>query len=387
MTEHAAPKTPLYLLVHSDHPLDPLGPNSGAEMATLNQARALAKAGYPVCVAAILKQEISCDRGVTFIDLGAAYEVERALDWADSQGEYNLIVAGKAIALFLARRRPRCRKKLLITHDRSVGNSGVRPELLEYICDHILCVSHAQRDKLAREGVPLSHMSVIHNGVDFDIFKPCPPSHHNPRRLVFSGALVLDKGIHLLIGAFLNLKVKYPDLSLDVFGSSSLWSRDEYLNIEELKATVSGLYFHGNAPQRDIAEALGRSGICVVPSMWFDPYPLTSLEAQACGTPVVAFRIGGLPEGIAHNSTGFVVDDVSAEGLTKALDSLLSDPQRLACMSDAALSWSAQRFQWSDVVNKIVRLCGNTPSSQGSDSVYRSMGAQPSPMAPDSRNG
>lgn len=372
MTQQSTLRKPVYLIVHSDHPLDPIGPNSGAEMATLNQARALAKAGYSVCVAAILKQGIAFDRGVTFIDLGPAYEVERALDWADSQGEYNLIAAGKAVALFLARSRPRCRKRLLVTHDRTVSNAGVKPALLEHICDHILCVSHAQREKLAKEGAPLKHMSVIHNGVDFDIFKPAPPSQHDPRRLVFSGALVLDKGIHLLIGAFLNLSIKYPDLSLDVFGTSDLWSREEFLDIQELQSAVSGIRFHGKAPQHEIAQALRSAGICVVPSMWFDPYPLTSLEAQACGTPVVAFRMGGLPEGISHNSTGLIVDEVTAEALTRALDSLLSDPERLALMSEAALRWSAERFQWSDVARKIVQICEDTHWQQDPCSAERS---------------
>lgn len=355
-------KKTLFLIVHSDHPLDPTGANSGAEMATLNQARALSRAGHPVCVAARLKTHIKTDRGVMFIDLGAGYHVERALDWADSQGTYVLIAAGKAIALFLARQRPQCIKRLLVTHDRSAGDSGVKPEILEHLCDHILCVSHAQREKLLLEGAPAKLMTVIHNGVDFDIFKPSPPRNHNPRKLLFSGAIVPDKGLHLLIGAFLNLKAKYPDLELDVFGSSSLWSRDEYLNVEQLK-TLPGVHMHGKAPQDAISHALGTAGICVVPSIWFDPYPLTSLEAQACGTPVVAFRVGGLPEGIAHNSTGCVVDEISQEALTKALDGLLAEPHRLSLMSEAALSWASQRFQWGDVAKKIIHLSGQEEDS------------------------
>ena len=357
MSEHPAQSSPLYLLVHSDHPLDPVGPNSGAEMATLNQARALAQSGRRVCVAARLKQPIQSDRGVHFIDLGLTYDIESALDWAEAQGPYVLLAAGKTFALLLSRRSTQCLKRVLITHDRSAGDCGLRPEVLEHVCDHILCVSHAQREKLAAEGAPLHRMQVIHNGVDFGIFRPCPPKQHNPRKIVFSGALVPDKGLHLLIGAFVALKQKFPELQLDVFGSSSLWSREDYLNVEQLKRSVPGLVFHGKASQQEIAGTLGEAGICVVPSIWFDPYPLTSLEAQACGTPVVAFRVGGLPEGIAQNSTGCVIDDISQEALTNTLDALLSDPQRLAFMSEAALSWSMQRFQWKDVVRKITALC------------------------------
>lgn len=357
MSAHSAKNSPLYLLVHSDHQLDPLGPNSGAEMATLNQARALAQSGRRVCVAARLKQSVQSERGVHFINLGPTYDIESALDWAEAQGPYVLLAAGKAFALLLSRRRTNCLKRVLITHDRSAGDCGLRPEVLEQVCDYILCVSHAQREKLAAEGAALHRMRVIHNGVDFEIFRPSPPVQHNPRKLVFSGALVPDKGLHLLIGAFLALKQKFHDLQLDVFGSAALWSREDYLDLEQLKQAVPGVIFHGKASQQQIAGTLGQAGICVVPSIWFDPYPLTSLEAQACGTPVVAFRVGGLPEGIAHNSTGCVVDEISEEALTNTLDTLLSDPQRLAFMSESALSWSTQRFQWKDVVRKITALC------------------------------
>ncbi len=348
---------PLYLIVHSDHPLDPTGPNSGAEMATLNHARYIAATGRRVCLAARLRHPISHDKGVHFIDLGPSYDVERALDWADAQGTYVLLAAGKAFALMLSRRRERCVRRILITHDRCAGDSGLKPEVLDVICDGMVCVSHAQKEKLVSEGAPEHKMTVVHNGVDFSIFNPSPPSKHSPRRLVFAGALVPDKGLHLLISAFANLKSKYPDLELEVFGSSSLWSRTDYLNTEQLAAQLPGLIFHGKRTQHEIAEGFRRSGICVVPSIWFDPYPLISLEAQACGTPVVAFRMGGLPEGIINGKTGVVVDEVSPQSLAQTIDKLLADPHKLFNMSANAASNAAIAFRWETVVEKIIALC------------------------------
>ena len=348
---------PTYLIVHSDHPLDPLGPNSGAEMATLNHARYIAATGRVVCLAARLKQSIAFDQGVHFIDLGASYDIERALDWADAQGRYVLLAAGKAFSIILSRRRERCIRRLLITHDRCAGDSGLKPEVLEHLCDGIICVSHAQKEKLVSEGAPEHKMTVVHNGVDFSIFSPSHPREHNPQRLVFAGALVPDKGLHLLISAFVDLKSTYPNLELEVFGSSSLWSRTDYLDIKQLSSQVPGLIFHGKKTQREIAEGFRRSGICVVPSIWFDPYPLISLEAQACGTPVVAFNMGGLPEGIINHQTGVIVDEVSPQALARTLDQLLANPHRLNTMSAQAAMHAAQSFKWESVVSKILALC------------------------------
>lgn len=352
-----AEKYPLYLIVHSDHTLDPTGPNSGAEMATLNHARYIAATGRRVCIAARLKHAIDVDQGVHFIDLGASYDIERALDWADAQGPYVLLAAGKAFSIILSRRREQCVRRVLITHDRCAGDSGLKPDVLEHVCDSIVCVSESQKSKLVGEGAPEHKMSVVHNGVDFSIFSPAQPEEHVPHRLSFAGALVPDKGLHLLISAFVELKAKYPKLELEVFGSSSLWSRSDYLDTAQLAAQVPGLIFHGKRTQREIADGFRRSGICVVPSIWFDPYPLISLEAQACGTPVVAFRMGGLPEGILNGKTGVVVDEVSAPALAAALDKLLSDPVTLRAMSAQAATHAAQAFRWETVVAKIIGLC------------------------------
>jgi glycosyltransferase involved in cell wall biosynthesis len=352
-----SPAQPLYLIVHSDHPLDPTGPNSGAEMATLNHARYIAKTGRRVCLAARLKQPIMEDQGVHFIDLGASYEIERALDWADSQGTYVLLAAGKAFSIMLSRRRERCLRRILITHDRCAGDSGLKPEVLDLVCDGIVCVSHAQKEKLVSEGAPEHKMTVVHNGVDFSIFHPSAPLKHEPHRLVFAGALVPDKGLHLLISAFADLKPKYPNLELEVFGSSSLWSRTDYLNTQQLAAQFPGLTFHGKRTQHEIAEGFRRSGICVVPSIWFDPYPLISLEAQACGAPVVAFRMGGLPEGIVNGKTGIVVDEITPQALGQTLDKLLSDRNKLFDMSGDAATHAATAFRWETVVEKIITLC------------------------------
>lgn len=377
---------PTYLIVHTDHPLDPIGPNSGAEMATLNQARYLAASGRKVCVAARLKQLITDDRGVHFIDLGDSYDIERALDWADTQGEYVLIAAGKAFSILLSRRRELCVKRVLVTHDRCAGDTGLKPDVLEQVCDVIFCVSHAQREKLVSEGAPANKMVVIHNGVDFSIFSPGGEQERLPRRLVFSGALVPDKGLHLLIGSYVDLKARYPDLELEVFGSSSLWSRAEYLDIEKLAASIPGVTFHGKRTQREIADGFRRAGVCVVPSIWFDPYPLTSLEAQACGAPVVAFRMGGLPEGIAHNESGVVVNDVTQPALTAALDHLLEDPNRLKAMSLHAARHAAHNFRWESVVEKITALCEDTidagRASRPGTPLLTSTGSDPITVSP-----
>lgn len=347
---------PFYLIVHTDHLMDPMGPNAGAEMATLNQALFLAKRGYRVVVAAHIGLDDFERDGIEFWNLGPAYDVEMAIRRAAERGPFHLISAGKAFALFFARRCPACLSRVLITHDRTAGDSGVLPSVLNEIVDRILSVSEAQKAKIVSEGADPSLVTVIHNGVNLDLFPASPPEMHDPYRIVFAGALVYDKGLHVLLSAYMKLKAKYPKLSIDVYGSSSLWSRKEYLNIDELKRALPDVHFHGKTPQATIAEGFGRAGICVIPSLWFDPYPLISLEAQVCGCPVVAFDSGGLREGIKHGVTGWVVEDISEDGLTQALDTLLAQPELLQVMSKNCLEISRREFRWENVIDKIIQI-------------------------------
>jgi glycosyltransferase involved in cell wall biosynthesis len=81
-----------------------------------------------------------------------------------------------------------------------------------------------------------------------------------------------------------------------------------------------------------------------------------SLEAQATGTPVVTFNVGGLPETVQDGETGLVVREVNQQALTAALASLLADPRRLAAMSEKAATRIAHQFSWSIVIERLLRI-------------------------------
>ncbi|MCB0354045.1 MAG: glycosyltransferase [Bdellovibrionales bacterium] len=346
-----------YLIVHKDHPLDVAGVNSGAEMATLSLARFLARRGHSVIVGAQLKGPAKGFEGVRFIDLGDDYNCERALDEVRKQGDYVLISAGRAQVFFLAKGDPQCLTRILISHDRAENDTGIRASVLLTLVDQIVCVSHAQAGIFREAGVPDDRLKVIHNGTDLDLFTAGDPDSRDWMKLVFSGALVQDKGLDLLLVSFAELKQEFPHLTLDVFGSAGLWGRSEIYNTQELEAGLPGVSFHGKVSQKVIAQAFRDSGICVVPSRWFDPFPLTAIEAQVSGCPVVTFNVGGLQEGVVDGKTGVVLPEVCQESLTRAIRDLLAHPERLREMSKNALQVQREYFTWERVAKEIEQLC------------------------------
>jgi glycosyltransferase involved in cell wall biosynthesis/Flp pilus assembly protein TadD len=358
---------PAYLLIHKDHPLSIHGVNSGAEMATLCLARYLAREGKRMVVAAQITTAEETHDGIEFWDLGDDFNVTEALARARSElGSYHLISAGRAQAILESRNDDCCVSRTLISHDRSGNDTGIRPAVLARVVDNIICVSHAQSRVFLDAEVPEEKVIVIHNGVDLELFDVGRPESRDYKRLVFVGALVQDKGIHLLIQSFIDLKAKHHDITLDVYGSADLWGREKFIDEEQIGRQVPGLTFHGSVGQDVISEAYKNAGICVVPSIWFDPFPLTALEAQVTGCPVVTFNVGGLPEGVRHLKTGIVLEDISQDALTRCLDELLSDTDRLKKFSKEAIQTAREYFTWDRVVKSVIEVCNKAASKRSS---------------------
>ncbi len=349
-----------YLFFHSDHPLHVHGINGGAEVATIALATQLKKDGHEVVVCARLPEGETALNGVQYWDFTDEYRVEDCLKRFEQQniGEpFHIISTNRILPLIIGRSIRSVVSRVFISHCGTISTSGVSGAILSASVDRILCVSHAQVEKLVAEGCLSSKIAIIGNGVDLEMFRSTPSMVRTPYSLIFVGALVYDKGCHLLIEAFAKLKQRIPQLTLDVYGSGSLWGRDEYLDTESLGKNLAGLTFHGNQPRHVVAQALGKAKVCVIPSVWFDCFPLTALEAQASGCPIVSFNVGGIPETYINGTTGVMVNEVSADALAESLWSIFEDRSALNLMSEQARLHVERNNSWSMVTQRIVSIC------------------------------
>ena len=246
-------------------------------------------------------------------------------------------------------------------------NSGLARALNRriYRCmDAIVAVSRDIGDKLVAAGADASKIRVIYNGVD-DRFTPCdktaarrqldlPISSHI---VLFVGLLVPVKGIDDLIAAIGQLA--RGDLECVVVGDGPLRS-----SLQASAARLGGgerFLFPGLRPSDEIPVWLNAADVLVLPSH-SEGRPNIVLEAQACGLPVVATRVGGTPELIRDGEDGLLVDDGSPHAIARALSRLLEDDDFRERMGRAArrriengdLTWraSAERVRelYSDLL-------------------------------------
>lgn len=344
-----------YLIVHKELPLLPDGPCGGAEMATRHLARFLAASGKKVVLAGLLQGDELESHGVSYWSYGRNYDIAGVLKRAAEQFDtFHLIATGRALPLLEARSYPAVQSKILISHDRSGSDAGISLSVVSEIADAILAVSEAHRTELIRAGADSNKVSVIYNGVDYSIFTEGPASARDPYRLVFAGALVPDKGLQLLLQAYAHLKQKLPRLSLDVYGSAELWGREPVFDTRTLMQQLPGVTFHGAVSQKELAQAFCGAGLLVFPSIWFETFGLTPVEAQATGCPVIAFDVGGVREGVSHGESGIIVPEITAEALTREIEILLNTPERLQQLGARAAKFVRERFSWEKVAEKVV---------------------------------
>lgn len=176
-------------------------------------------------------------------------------------------------------------------------------------CTQIFTVSSALRYQLSRYGHPVEKMTVLPNGIDTDVWKPLSTKEVARVRL----GLPVDRPLFLLAG-----RLGY-DKGLDLL--LSLWPRLPGKPFLVLAGTISPSYVLPSAyvrafPQQDsdgMRLLYTACDVNLVPSLCFDCFPTTSLEAMACERPVLVTTRGGGKEAIREGDTGFVIDPSDSE--------------------------------------------------------------------------
>jgi glycosyltransferase involved in cell wall biosynthesis len=167
--------------------------------------------------------------------------------------------------------------------------------------------------------------------------------------LLYAGALTRDKGVDVLLRAYARLTACTAVPPLVLIGHV----KRETASI--LEDVPEGVVLLKNWPHHAVMQAFRLSLAALVPSVWEEPCPTVAMEAMAAGRPVVASRMGGLPDLIAEGETGFLVPPGDVAALRHAIEQLLTDPGLRARMGRAALR-RVTAFQAATVVPRIEQV-------------------------------
>jgi colanic acid/amylovoran biosynthesis protein len=190
----------------------------------------------------------------------------------------------------------------------------------------------------ARDSGIFPRIETIHNGIDLPAFSPIA----SERNVLFVGRLSEEKGVPVLVKAAGILRKAYPDMRVDIVGGGRQMKKiGKMISKLELKDTVHLL---GYKTGTEIAGLYRESSLVVVPSVSPDNLPTVCIEAMGSGRPIVASRIGGLPELVEDGKTGFLVPPDDSEALAASISQLLSDPKLMQEMGKAGREKAEMEF-------------------------------------------
>lgn len=184
--------------------------------------------------------------------------------------------------------------------------------------------------------------------------------------IAFVGRLQALKGPQILVEAAALLAKRNPDQQVTVVicGGSSGSGRDSLESLQNLARDLGidrCVRFLPPRPPEALVTVYQAADIVAVPS-FNESFGLVALEAQACGTPVVATRVGGLPIAVNEGESGLLVDGHDPEDWARALEQLVVDDERRTAMAEYAPSHAA-KFTWQVAAERMKVLYEGLPPS------------------------
>jgi starch synthase len=246
--------------------------------------------------------------------------------------------------------------------------------------DAVIAVSSAMKADILRAypAVATERVHVIHNGIapaeyQRDERTEVLECHGIPRDrpyAVFVGRVTRQKGIVHLLRAFRHVR---PEVSLVLCAGEAdtpeLGAEFRALTAE-LQAARGGIVLvEGMLSRPEVVQILSHARVFVCPSV-YEPFGIVNLEAMACGAPVVASAVGGIPEIVVEGETGHLVPFVGdgtpkneprdpetyARDLAAAIDDIASDAERARRWGDAGRRRVVEHFSWDAIAERTALL-------------------------------
>lgn len=233
--------------------------------------------------------------------------------------------------------------------------------------DCVIAAGPDERELLIRlYDAPPERIAVVPCGVNLDLFQPVAQDAaraqlgipQDERILLFVGRVEPLKGIDILLGAAQQLE-QDSDARVLVVGGDGSSEEGEIAHLRRLARRLGideRVTFLGAVEHERLPYYYSAADVCVVPS-FYESFGLVALEAMACGTPVVASRVGGLAGTVRDGETGYLIPWRCPEPFAERIELLLGNEELRSAFGSAARE-SVERYRWSNVAEAVLDIYG-----------------------------
>ncbi|MCX7591275.1 MAG: glycosyltransferase family 4 protein [Kiritimatiellae bacterium] len=199
-------------------------------------------------------------------------------------------------------------------------------------------------------GIRIEYLPLGVNLAEYNGIREGASTKHRMRQVLYVGRLMRLKGTDILLEAWSRVVSEVPEVKLTLVGENAPeWER----LARKLSLDVRSVEFVGF--QSDVRPWLAQSDLLVLPSRE-EGSGQVIVEAMAMGKPVVASRVGGIPEYVSEGETGILVPPADSTALAGALVALLSSPERLSALGRAALERARSEFDSGKIIDRFLAL-------------------------------
>jgi glycosyltransferase involved in cell wall biosynthesis len=216
-----------------------------------------------------------------------------------------------------------------------------------------MVISESTKEDLVKRGIPSDDIHVVHCGIDHSLYRtnPAVQKDRDPT-VIYLGRLKKYKSIDHLLIAFAQTVKEISQAKLVVVGEG-----DYRGNLQGLAGKLKiedKIEFTGFVDQAEKVRRLQGAWVAVCPSLK-EGWGLTNIEANACGTPVVASNVPGLKDSVVDGETGVLFEYGHTRELSERLVKILSDSGYREKLTNGGLDW-AKKFSWDHAAEKTLEL-------------------------------
>jgi glycosyltransferase involved in cell wall biosynthesis len=223
--------------------------------------------------------------------------------------------------------------------------------------DRVVVLSETVSGTLRRSGLPQRKLQTIANGVEVERFREARPSLKNGSCTAnesivgFVGRLVPGKGVDILLRAAPRIFSRHPNSRFVLVGDGPC--RQQLQSLAAHLGIADRVLFAGM--REDMPQVYASIDLLVLPSLC-EAMPMCILEAMAAGKPVIATRVGAVPQLIDQDQTGVLIEPGDVMGLSVAVLKLLENPERARQLGENGRARTIEQFSADSMARRYLQL-------------------------------
>ncbi len=206
-----------------------------------------------------------------------------------------------------------------------------------------ITVSESSREEMRELGIGQAGITIVHPGIDMDEFSTLKAKKTTHPTILYLGRLKAYKSVNVLIQAFRIVLSERPEARLIIAGDGE--ERESLKRLaKDLRLSSNQIHFLGSVSHGEKLRLLQSSWMLVNPS-FMEGWGIVVIEANACGTPVIASNVPGLRDSVKNADTGYLVDYGDVKAFAETMLLVIRDTRLRETLANGGRAW-AENFDW-----------------------------------------